>query len=1608
MPKKLDLKSFKKIRAQYQKGKTVAYLCRQHQISRTLFYRYLEKLNSKKLHKLETDERLHLVRRITYQGHRPSVVARQAGISRTLLYRWKKRYEAVADGEKLYALNPRKPVRNYISRRISADLEKKVLDLVAEYPELSTHKLANLVRGNLALGHHGVQNILKRHNLGLFEQRLEFAQRTVLLSPKTAKQPNFGWSPNLAILRWLIAPFAAIPKFSFNHPLIAAVLVGIGVFTLLYDLPPQQRFGYLFAMLALTCGFLFFAYSMKYYVTLALILGYSQKKRNPESTDNIGRKGLLGKIVNLEIINKHNSLEPDLSTIKITRKPFVSIHIPLYNERRVAERILTALTNLDWPNYEIVVADDSNDQTKEIVELFAKSNKRIKVSRRDTRSGYKGAALAKALEITDKKAEFVLVFDADFIPFPDTVEQFMKYFTHLAGGDINQVDRLNIAAVQGYQWHVLNKSENWVTRGIRTEYAGNYVIERTGAELYGGMKQIAGSVFCIRRDLLERFGWHTSITEDFNLTLRLYEAGYKIAYTPYIQTPSECVSTVKRLIRQRMRWAEGHSFNVARMFRQIMSSEKVSGKEKFEFLYLSPYYLQAAFFLLGTLGWFISELIFRVELPFWTSMLGWSLVLSNFVSLPLTNTAGLFLEESDEKDYVGIGSFVLLSYILVPFQAYASVKGFIEKEEGPWFRTPKTGRITDSFTKGKLYGWFGNLFPWRKAKSSSAFSLKLPDLGISANQSFLGYHHKPKRIGLAARGVLAVLVLITIFINYLAFFTPATKAASSTPKITQEINIIDQEYATASSTYSPTDNSLGLIKWDSTKFDQVSSVSLEVVAKVSSGSCAGVASLFSESGTEIGGVGFGGTAYNLAISGNLLSSLNNGTNYTVRIKWALSSCTVTINSARLIVVQAHSTILTKTQTQVEVGGLSSNAASTYTDISAFKLWRYDSAKYAPTPTAYFEASLKGPPITKLEQQIEIENTTSQASAAGKLGKVCVNTSEYTSGTYYFEVVATNSSGSNETVSFSKGGGDGGANCGSGTANTNTTVTVGANTSTPTRFRSGAIGSFPTGEVFISSTGANISVYSARVIILQSSASTLTNTMSQVEVWHDQKTVGTSNSWTIDAIGCTSSWYYDSAEYNPTPTAYFEATLKAASGQTAYMRLYDATTGAAVSGSEVSTTSTSLTRVRSGAITLTSAHNYYVEYRTSSAGAGQFVNAKVILDQNSAIYRTEMYHSYMNFTEASGFVTTTTYASINRENYFDPANVTGTKQHYYEAQFGTIQEDAYSQLYKKTDAAALSGSEVIQDVDTDPGGCTPQNRKRSGDLTMPTAQNLDAQWKVATNGIEVIGPSWLIIQTCSCAYAELYNATDGASVSGSEVLVDTTNWTLVRSNSITLTTAKDYKVRMKSPGGTGTSANGKVILDQNSSGGVSALETYQMQTNVHTQTNSASYVTNKGYFNSFDDADFSGTTSYFFEGTIFGQTKTGPARVATAYAILRNVTDGENVTASTTSEITEVGGPVSRIRSGQLTLGSSAGNLKNGKNYETHFKCTSTPNNCVSDETVGAVDSSWLVVQISSIPVPELAWLVAPLIIFFPFIVKRLKFRAGKKDPVVTTEVINAT
>ena len=514
------------------------------------------------------------------------------------------------------------------------------------------------------------------------------------------------WSVLLNTILLLAIVIAIIPIAALAH----------GVFDLIgrsQIASGSDALAYGFAFTGLFLGAVFFTYAIKYYLGTAIVLLTTLVSGGARNGNGNGHGDSSPQVAGLTRISRNGSGNGNGNGngngyhIDLGYHPFVSIHVAAYNEKRVIERLLTCLAQLDYPEYEVIVVDDSTDESVQILQRWG-NRPRFKIGHRTSRLGFKGGALREALKVMDPRTEYVVIFDADSMPFPDSIERFLPYFYHVNGNGKNGAGedghgepkkefkrREDVAAVQSYQWHVLNKSESWLTEAVRAEYAGSYMVERPFQDAVGALKMIAGTAYMIRADILREVGWGTSLTEDWELTCKLYARGYKVVYTPWAETPAECVSTFSRLARQRMRWAEGHTHNVRRWFWPIILSPYVTPLEKLEFLYDATYYLQAAFFVVGTVSWVLSEVVFQAHVPGWTAALGWSLIFSNVFALPLMNLGGLILEDAPRRDLQGVLGALVLSFALVPFQGWAALKGLFEKEEGPWFRTPKTGRITD-------------------------------------------------------------------------------------------------------------------------------------------------------------------------------------------------------------------------------------------------------------------------------------------------------------------------------------------------------------------------------------------------------------------------------------------------------------------------------------------------------------------------------------------------------------------------------------------------------------------------------------------------------------------------------------------------------------------------------------------------------------------------------------------------------------------------------------------------------------------------------------------------------------------------------------------------
>ena len=369
----------------------------------------------------------------------------------------------------------------------------------------------------------------------------------------------------------------------------------------------------------------------------------------------------------------------------LAKKPFVSILIPTYNEENVVDRILRACTSLSYENYEVVVVDDSTDSTVEILRRWAR-HPRVKVIHRSHRRGWKGGALDEGLKHLDPRSEFVLVFDADFIPPEDVIQRLLRRFLH---------DK--IAAVQGHHLPTLNAAENWVTRAARTILTWGYSLDYPGRAALGGAPQLGGSVVMIRRDVLERVGgFGTSITEDYDLSLRLYLHGYEVFYDESVRVPCECPSSFKHFLRQMCRWVEGRARDLRRRLWALLKSKELPLVKKLDIM------LDGLVNLAGPMAviWITCNMIlpfFAIKVPSFLDLLNapWPIQLAcsllTMACLPVA--AMLALKWEGEKRTAGwIACFILATWAAVPFSFKAYLQGLLT-ESSYFHRTFKTGRI---------------------------------------------------------------------------------------------------------------------------------------------------------------------------------------------------------------------------------------------------------------------------------------------------------------------------------------------------------------------------------------------------------------------------------------------------------------------------------------------------------------------------------------------------------------------------------------------------------------------------------------------------------------------------------------------------------------------------------------------------------------------------------------------------------------------------------------------------------------------------------------------------------------------------------------------------
>ncbi|MCM0583147.1 glycosyltransferase [Weissella diestrammenae] len=226
----------------------------------------------------------------------------------------------------------------------------------------------------------------------------------------------------------------------------------------------------------------------------------------------------------------------------------INIMISVFNEEAIIDDTLTALYQLSLPNVSFVIVDDfSTDNTVEKIKNFqTEYDWRALTLVEMSQNGGKARALNYALKHVNQ-AEFVLVIDADSIIDPNAVEYLLAEF-----------DQAQIGAVTGKPV-VRNRSTILGTLQSFEYMTTIDGIKRAESYLFESIMSVSGVLVMYRTEALEEIDFFdvNAMTEDIDVTWKLYQHGYSVKYSPnaisYILAPE----TIKGFLAQRKRWAIG-------------------------------------------------------------------------------------------------------------------------------------------------------------------------------------------------------------------------------------------------------------------------------------------------------------------------------------------------------------------------------------------------------------------------------------------------------------------------------------------------------------------------------------------------------------------------------------------------------------------------------------------------------------------------------------------------------------------------------------------------------------------------------------------------------------------------------------------------------------------------------------------------------------------------------------------------------------------------------------------------------------------------------------------------------------------------------------------
>jgi len=331
------------------------------------------------------------------------------------------------------------------------------------------------------------------------------------------------------------------------------------------------------------------------------------------------------------------------SRLPVESLPKVSIVVPAHNEGAIIDRTIESLVALALPEKEILIVDDnSSDDTYLKAKPYAIRGDIILVRKREP---YSNKAMALIYGVKFVSGDIIICIDADTILQNESLIRIVEPFGNP-----------EIVAVAG-NIRVYN-TQSLLEKVQAYEYLLAMEMGRAFQSLIQSLLIVPGAFGAFRRKTMESIGGFDTdtITEDFDLTIKLRKTGFQVAFAQDAIAWTVVPNRLSDWARQRVRWAYGQLQSIMKHKDMLVNVNfgLNSVLSMVDMLYMD------VFMLFVRMLWLLSLPLFFPAIPLWKVA---SLTLSFYLLMELIQAmVALIISPRGKRE---LGCLVLIPIVIL-------------------------------------------------------------------------------------------------------------------------------------------------------------------------------------------------------------------------------------------------------------------------------------------------------------------------------------------------------------------------------------------------------------------------------------------------------------------------------------------------------------------------------------------------------------------------------------------------------------------------------------------------------------------------------------------------------------------------------------------------------------------------------------------------------------------------------------------------------------------------------------------------------------------------------------------------------------------------------